>query len=265
MALWGWWESGTEEFFAATVPALASGGMTIAILGCLTAALAWRRAVSRRDMLIAAALVLISFFVHAMPPAGVFANQGWNWQGKTFELIWLGVLLALLTRDERRQVGIARPVAGSLRPALLAIAVVFVAQCALVVVALGLGDDSFAHSGTVERLLFDAGHANLVEELLWRGLLLAILDRALGARWRLFGARVGWGLIITSLGFGLIHGLLITQDGLVFAPDQIIMTGVLGAFFCWVRARTGSVWMAYLAHCAPELAIHAGIGVAAIV
>lgn len=239
------------------------------VLQCLVLApivllAARRRPGAARLVLVAAAFLLLSFTVHALPGIGFFADLDWNWQGKTFELIWLTILLVMLGRWARADVGVRAPVQGSLRPALVVIAVVFTIQALLVTLTVASGDSTFDGFHSTERLLFDLAHANLVEELLWRGVLIALLDRALSTPWRFFGAKVGWGLVLTTLSFGLGHGLLLTTEGLVFAPDQIILTGLLGLIMGWVRARTGSVWLAYLAHCAPEIAIHAGVGVGSL-
>lgn len=247
----------------------AGAGMASALLqGVVLAPVAWlaarRRPGSGRVLLVAAGFLTISFTVHMLPRIGLFAGLDWNWQGKTFELVWLTILLVVLARWAREDVGVRAPVSGSLRPALVVIAVVFTVQALLVLLTVASGDRTFDGFSSVERLLFDVTHANLVEELLWRGVLIALLDRALGTPWRFFGARVGWGLVLTTLSFGLGHGLLISTDGLVFAPDQIILTGLLGLMIGWVRARTGSVWLAYLAHCAPEVAIHVGVATATL-
>ena len=244
-------------------------GLATALLQCVVLAplalfAARHREGAGRMLLLAAGFLMISFTVHLLPRIGPLADLDWNWQGKTFELVWLTVLLAVLARWAREDVGVRLPVPGSLRPALVVIAVVFTVQALLVVLTVVSGDDAFDGFHTPERLLFDLTHANLVEELLWRGVLIALLDRALGTPWRFFGAKVGWGLVLTTLSFGLGHGLLVTAEGFVFAPDQIILTGLLGLMMGWVRARTGSVWLAYLAHCAPEVAIHAGVGIGAL-
>ena len=251
------------ELFERTGAGLASALLHVVILTPLALLAARGRPGSRRALLAAAGFLLLSFVMHTLPSVGFFAAGEWNWQGKTFELIWLAVLLIVLARWARDDVGVRRPTPGSLRPSLGVIVVAFTVQAALVYLGVASGEQTFSSFGSTERLLFDLGHPNLVEELLWRGVLLALLDRVLGTPWRLCGAQVGWGLVLTTVSFGLVHGLLVTPDGLMFAPGQLLLTGLLGLLFGWVRARTGSVWLAYLAHCAPELGIHAGVAAAA--
>jgi len=74
----------------------------------------------------------------------------------------------------------------------------------------------------------------LVEELLFRGVLLS----ALLQRWH-----VGWSVAISSLAFALIH-----LPGLDFQwyalPDLVLLALLLA----WLRLRSGSIWPAVLAH-----------------
>ncbi|HEY0199285.1 MAG TPA: type II CAAX endopeptidase family protein [Rhodanobacter sp.] len=74
----------------------------------------------------------------------------------------------------------------------------------------------------------------LVEELLFRGMLLAALMRRL---------RAGWAVIITSLSFVLIHlpGLQLQWYAL---PDLLLLALAL----CWIRLKSGSLWPAVLTH-----------------
>lgn len=247
-----------ESVWLAVVSAL----LNLAVLAPLALFAARRRPGAGRALVAAAGFLVISYVVHMLPRVGVLADLDWNWQGKTLELVWLAVLLLMLSRWAREDVGVRRHDPGSLWPALRLIVGGFLVMAGLVYLGAATGDETTMQGFgvfNVERLLFDVAHPNLVEELLWRGVLLALLDRALGTPWRLFGAKVGWGLVLTSLSFGLAHGLLFTDEGFVFSLGQILWTGFAGVLFAWVRARTGSVWLAYVGHCAPELGLAAGV------
>ncbi|AWM33555.1 hypothetical protein DDQ68_12630 [Hymenobacter nivis] len=52
----------------------------------------------------------------------------------------------------------------------------------------------------------------LTEELAFRGVLLALLDRTFTERVRVLGADVGRGTVSSSLVFGLCHGLRVGPD-----------------------------------------------------
>jgi membrane protease YdiL (CAAX protease family) len=72
------------------------------------------------------------------------------------------------------------------------------------------------------------------EELFFRGYLLTRLEERWPSRRRLFGAPVGWALVVSSLLFALGHLVVVPnpQRLAVFFPALV---------FGWMRARTGSI------------------------
>ena len=74
----------------------------------------------------------------------------------------------------------------------------------------------------------------LPEEAFFRGYLQTRFDEELAPRVRLLGARVGWGLVLTSAIFALGHVLTVHRGTrlAVFFPSLL---------FGWLRARTGGI------------------------
>lgn len=89
----------------------------------------------------------------------------------------------------------------------------------------------------------------LNEELIYRGYLLGVLDRLMLAKFRLFSTPIGWGVIITSLLFGLLHGFWL-DNTLVFHVEIIAFRNATFSdlIFAWLRERTGSLLMPVIAH-----------------
>jgi len=79
----------------------------------------------------------------------------------------------------------------------------------------------------------------LVEEVLFRGVLLSALLRRL---------RTGWAVAACSLLFALVH--LPDLDFLWYAVPDLAL---LAAMLAWLRLRSGSIWPAVLAHGANNL------------
>ena len=81
----------------------------------------------------------------------------------------------------------------------------------------------------------------LPEEIFFRGYLMSRLEERWPSRRRLWGAPVGWSLLVSSLLFGLGHVLVDFQPGrmAVFFPALV---------FGWMRQRTGSLAPATLFH-----------------
>jgi membrane protease YdiL (CAAX protease family) len=88
--------------------------------------------------------------------------------------------------------------------------------------------------------------AAVLEEFVFRGVLLALLDRALPQRWRIAGAYIGWGGIALTVAFVALHGL---RPGLLL--------GVLPAalLYLWLRERTGSLFAPIAAHLAWNVSV----------
>lgn len=86
----------------------------------------------------------------------------------------------------------------------------------------------------------------LPEEMFFRGYLQSRLDKRWPPRWRLAGAQIGWGLMISSAVFAVGHVLTTPQLGrlAVFFPSLV---------FGWLRARTGGIGAAVLFHAACNL------------
>jgi len=90
-------------------------------------------------------------------------------------------------------------------------------------------------------MFFGAGFG---EEIFFRGYIQSRMDQAFGRPWRSFGFEVGWGLVVSSLLFGLVHALN-TVDyfhgrfdwGWWFGAQSVCV----GSFFGLCRTRTGSV------------------------
>jgi membrane protease YdiL (CAAX protease family) len=76
----------------------------------------------------------------------------------------------------------------------------------------------------------------MVEEVLFRGALLAWLRSRMGD---------GWAIAISAIVFGTVH--LPDLDWLWYAVPNLI---IVGAFCAWLRVRSGSIWPAFIAHAA---------------
>jgi membrane protease YdiL (CAAX protease family) len=88
--------------------------------------------------------------------------------------------------------------------------------------------------------------AAFAEELVMRGILLALADRASPPRWRILGAPIGWGGITLTFAFITLHG---ARPGLLWgvAPAALL--------YLWLRARTGSLLPPIVAHLLWNLAV----------
>ena len=170
-------------------------------------------------------------------PLNVFGGS-WNWDGKAYSLAW-ALAFAWFGPLSREECGLTlRQRPGSIRPAALATA-------ALTAASFGLGLLFGGGAPDLETVAFQLTMPGLAEEIVFRGVLIGLLHRALPGDG--FAARIG-PVLITAVAFGLVHGLSVeggvpSFDGLHFA-----YTFLGGLAYGWLRERTGSVAFPVLAH-----------------
>ncbi len=87
------------------------------------------------------------------------------------------------------------------------------------------------------------------EELVYRGYLQGMLNKLMPKKFNIIGAGIGWGAVIATIVFGLLHGLWF-DNHLSIHFDVIAITNSLftGFVFAWLRERTGSLLMPVIAH-----------------
>jgi membrane protease YdiL (CAAX protease family) len=180
---------------------------------------------------------LIALYLPRLP---VLETLTFNWQGKALAVA-VAVATVALSRLTWREVGAYGPRPGWRRPFAITLTVLVVAA-----VLLNVAWPS-EHAG-LEAALFQATMPGLQEELMFRGVLFASLDRVLQGRRRLWGADVGWSLPTTTALFALIHGVAVVDGQVVLDAGSFAFTTVLGFVLGWVRARGGSVWPSVVLH-----------------
>lgn len=63
-----------------------------------------------------------------------------------------------------------------------------------------------------ETFLFQASMPGLTEEIAFRGISFWLLDKAFPSSWNYRGVQFGWGFIIITVLFGVLHGVVLTTD-----------------------------------------------------
>ncbi len=232
--------------------------LSLSAIGLITLsafALAARRRILQCLLLVGAFLAvylldnLILGLVSRYPQLQLIPDTAWGtlvcaWSGKLYSIL-AALLVAWLVRRaiSSTEFGLvlAQP-KGSIRPALI----LFLLAGAVATV-LGLGFDKGPFDAVV--LIYLALMPGLNEELVYRGLLLGLANRISPPRWTILQARIGWGALITSLLFGLLHGFWIEAGvGAHFNLVVVFFNGLVGLAYAWQRERTGSMLFPILTH-----------------
>jgi hypothetical protein len=163
---------------------------------------------------------------HAPAPSAL----AWNWTGKLASIALALVAIAVL-RLRRDEVGLVMPRAWC--ATLIAIAVAFHVAMNLV---FATGEPT-----TIETVLFQATMPGLAEELAYRGVAFALVARAFG------GAKLP-AAIVTTCAFAIVHAISTDNASRGFYVMPFLFAAALGAWFAWIRTRSGSVLGGMLAH-----------------
>ena len=115
----------------------------------------------------------------------------------------------------------------------------------------------------ISALLFYVFFLGLGEELLFRGYIQSRLNEAWGRPYRFFGVNWGWGVVITSILFGIMH--LLNTGSLIGSGWQLTPWWGLWTFFGgfvggFVREKTGSIVAPTLLHGLPQGIAYAFLG-----
>lgn len=211
----------------------------------------WRSRVRAWAPLVAVlGLLALDNLVLRLPRVGPFASLQWNWQGKLLEVAWVLVLVAAAPRLSLRDIGVTAPLRPGWRgPTLLLGGVTLALPLAFML--LGARDTL-----TLEGWCFEATMPGIAEELVYRGVLLELCDRALGRPWRIAGADVGWGTVVTAVLFAAAHAIAVDRSGALQVEPLVAAGPFVGSLLAgWARSRLGSLAPLIIIHNASNLVI----------
>lgn len=172
----------------------------------------------------------------------ITADLQWNWSGKIFALSLSVALICFLPQTLRNQMGLR------LKQAKGSSAVwVGIALYACLFLAIAVSSPPPRTDAYWESLAFQLTMPSLDEELFFRGLLPVIIDRCFRVSRDVFGAQMGWGAIVSSVMFGLAHGLSL-KGGLSIDWMAFAIPGGIGLIGCWIVQKTKSLLGPILMH-----------------
>jgi membrane protease YdiL (CAAX protease family) len=149
--------------------------------------------------------LIITAFSHTI----LFDKQQWNWAGKAAALVFGLLLLNVIPGFKPRDFGWRAKMdwAGT-RPLLIVCFIYLLARIALYMTS---GEADYSIKG--ETLLYQATLPGIQEELIFRGILLGLLSAVfIRPAMRFLNVDFGLAAIITSILFGLAHGLSLSKD-----------------------------------------------------
>lgn len=180
-----------------------------------------------------------------LPDPGV-----WNWTGKAVSILCMwSLVLFLPALKPARVFATWEQQEGSVLVAVLVICLLCVVQITMQV--------AFHNTEALSRetLAYQATLPGIDEELVFRALLLGMIDFLCPGRIRVWGAALGWGALCSSVAFGLIHALFVVK-GYSIHIDWVgfVISFGFGLGFAWIAERTRSILLSVVAHNAVNVA-----------
>jgi len=165
----------------------------------------------------------------------------WNWLGKIMSIAF-SCLLLVCSPWLRQNVGLRwRQSPGSARLSVGS----FVAYLSC---AIGIGFLVPPMEFSADTLMFQFIMPGIDEELMDRGIMLALFERAFGKNPMSCRLRFGYAALITTLIFGLAHGLSVVDGHYQFSFLLFSTTAAWAALAALVRTRSGSLLWPVLCH-----------------
>ncbi len=206
-------------------------------IAAILLAAAWRDRQRRGWAVLAIAGAVLYFLLRELPRSFLAAAAGvdWNWSGHLAALAGMLLLAWMLVHRvglTARDLGFAWPRKSG--PVTAVVAVALLASYAVHRIAGGRIEPIPASAW-----VFVAVMPGLVEEIAFRGVLLAAAERALPSARRFADVAVSAGAVLLTAAFVVLHGFTL---GMVVS----VLPGAL--LYLWLRLATGSVVMPIVAH-----------------
>jgi len=168
-------------------------------------------------------------------------SSPWNWCGKLASITF-SLLLLLMSPWLRENSGIRwRQARGSLRLS---------TGCfvAFGLFATGIGFLNKPRPFSVDTFLFQFTMPALDEELLIRGIMLSLFERAFGQNPMSCQLRFGFASVLTTLFFALPHAISFSAGRIEFSSIVFVTTAIIAALLALIRTRSGSLVWPILCH-----------------
>ena len=229
--------------------AISSAGFFLLACAVFLLARPFDRRILSRFALLAAVYLAADDLVTGLPnlvPAMDLVGDDWNWMGKILSLA-LSVLVIACLRLSPTAVGLTWTQRHPKIGVIAVMAFIVWGACLGLLFEPGMPD--------AETLAFQATMPGLAEELVYRGVLPALL---LGlVRHRPMGNGIPWAVVVaTSVMFGAWHGLSYSNGSFGFDVMSALFPFIGSIPGAWLRFKTGSLVVPVLGHSLANVAFH---------
>lgn len=190
----------------------------------------------QKFLIIFCLLFLLDAIIVGSLNISVAGGQKWNWIGKTGSLLWTVTFIFTTTLLTKKDIGWTFSIINQ-KGVLIIITVILFLR-----LAIRLFFQGFNSGYKIETLIYEATLPGIAEEIVFRGILLGLLNQVFLKKWIILRTSFGKGLILTSILFGLVHGLSLNKSWIPdFNSQRFIMTGSMGFAFGLVKEKSKSL------------------------
>lgn len=168
----------------------------------------------------------------------------YNWEGKIAAILFLIFCAYLLFPKKHGEWGLKLSQNGTAKKAGI-ITAIFIA---LIGTALAWLYFSGTKDGTTSDWLYQLSMPSIEEEMMDRGIMLLILDRAFNHKWKFAKVNWSWGAIIMTAMFYLSHVVHVDTNWNTVVVWGDFLPGIYGLLFMYIRLATGSLLLPILLH-----------------
>jgi membrane protease YdiL (CAAX protease family) len=214
----------------------------ISILLCLIAML-FTKSEKPYLLFVFSIFFLATIAILFIPNLPFLDKYNWNWQGKFLSFVLALLFIYFLPYLTKEQAGFTFKINKS----------VWLPFIILTGISLGW---TFMHINTLqeiddskEYLFFQLTMPGLSEELIFRGILLGLLNLIFVTKRKILGADLGMGALIQVILFGIGHAIYFDQNQHIqFYMEGFLLSFILGVFMTYLKEKGESIIPAILFH-----------------
>lgn len=190
------------------------------------------------------AVIASDDFLNQLPKIFNFSYFHWNWEGKLLELPGLVLLIYLLKRKMPNDYFCYNFKWKQVHYGVIIGLIYTVFALIEMYISASFPPNSLLN---IETILFQFTLPGITEEILFRGILLAITNQVLGYRWKIGQIKFGIGAILITLLF--IFGHIFDFKTMSFSIENLTIDLVfLSVMLILLREKTGSIWPGVFLH-----------------
>lgn len=217
---------------------LHSGILLLLIVGFII----FTKTSKENHILVLFGLIFATNAMYFVPNLPLFDNLTFYWQPKILiSLICIGYIL-LQHYNSKNEISFSMNVKKEIWIYFASFLIVTVGINSLISGELNFGFD-------LESFLFSMTVPGISEELLYRGIIMSLLNKVFTGRKQLFGISLGWGALIQILFFGIGHAFYFNDNQHIqFYSVGFFFTTMMGIILTFLKEKSGSIIPSILFH-----------------